>query len=380
MDRRMVARVSRVGICAMMLAAACSSGGSNLFDNMAAQQAAESAVFPAAEWSIGDPVELGFDAAMLDQIASEADPLTSCILVTRHGEIVDEWYYNDTTAEQPVVAFSVTQTFTSTLVGIAQDEGLLDIDDPVGQYIPELADAAEGVTVRDILSHVTGRESTNSIGNWELYEQLLAATDPAGFAIGLAQEHEPGTVWSQNLPAIELLGPILSSATGMDPAEYAEQKLFGPIGATHTEYSHAPNGETWMHNFLQTTCRDMARLGYLFLRNGNWNGTQVVSEEWVAEATSPSQDLNRGWGFMWWLNEPGSLVSIENVTAPDYDEPSNLQLNPAAPQDMYWALGLGGRFIQVHPETDTVVVRLGDGDEAANMQQVTRLVTEALIE
>jgi CubicO group peptidase (beta-lactamase class C family) len=109
-----------------------------------------------------------------------------------------------------------------------------------------------------------------------------------------------------------------------------------------------------------------------------------VSEEFIEEATNPSQDLNRGWGYMWWLNHPGSLVSIENVLTPDYNEPDDLQVAPNAPPDMYWALGLGGRFIQVHPATDTVVVRLGgsqrEGAEADNMQLVTRVVTDAMQE
>jgi CubicO group peptidase (beta-lactamase class C family) len=139
-------------------------------------------------------------------------------------------------------------------------------------------------------------------------------------------------------------------------------------------------GVTWMHSFLETTCQDAARFGYLFLRQGNWNGKQVVSEDWVNQATHPSQDFNAGWGFFWWLNRPGSLVSIDNVLTPDYDEPSDLKLVPDAPDDMYWALGFGGRFIQVDPATDTVVVRLGSGDEATNMQEVVSMVTEAMTE
>ncbi|MGH9210506.1 MAG: serine hydrolase domain-containing protein [Acidimicrobiales bacterium] len=380
MDRRLVARVSRVGICAVLFASACSSD-TDIFDDLAAQQAAESATFPGADWAVGDPAELGFDPALLEEIAAEADPETSCLLVTRHGEIVGEWYWNGFTEDQQDVVMSVTQTYTSTLIGIAQDEGLLDVDDPVAEYVPEWAGTpSEDVTIRDILGHVTGRESTNSIGNTELYDGLLNAPDPGEFAVGLAQEHDPGTVWSQNLPALEVLEPILKSVTGMEPAAYAQEKLFAPIGATHTQMGETGGGETWMHTFLQTTCRDAARFGYLFLRNGDWNGSEVVSQEWVEEATHPSQELNPGFGYMWWLNEPGSLVSIENILTPDYDEPSNLQLNPEAPLDMYWAVGFGGRLIQIHPETDTVVVRLGGGDEASNMQQVTRLVTEALIE
>jgi CubicO group peptidase (beta-lactamase class C family) len=349
--------------------------------DLAAAERAESATFPGATWAQGDPTELGFDSGRLEEIAGAADPETACILVMRHGEVVGEWYYGDWTAETPNNVMSVTQAYTSTLVGIAQDEGYLDVDDAVSKYIPEwVGTESEDVTIRQILEHTTGRESTNSIGNAELHERLITAPDPGRMAIGLQQDHPPGTVWSQNLPAIELLNPILTAATGQDPAEFAQEKLFAPIGATHTTMGKTGADVTTMHSFLSTTCEDAARFGYLFLRNGNWNGTQVVSEEWVEQATNPSQDFNGGWGFFWWLNQPGSLVSIDNVLTPDYDEPSDLKLVPEAPDDMYWALGFGGQFIQVDPATDTVVVRLGSGDEATNMQAVVSMVTEAIAE
>jgi CubicO group peptidase (beta-lactamase class C family) len=382
MDGRWYARASRAGMGAVLLASACSSGSSDLIQDLAAEQTAANAVYPSNNWAQGNAAELGFDATALEEIAAQADPATNCLLVTRHGEIVGEWYWNGWDEQSTENVMSVTQVFSSTLVGIAQDEGLLDIDDRVSEYLPEWQGTpSEDVTIRDLLSHVSGRESTNSIGNTELHQRLIQAPDPGRFAVGLAQEHRPGTVWSQNLPAIELLNPILQAATGQDPADYAREKLFEPIGATNTRMTQNAHGVTWMHMGLDTSCRDAARFGYMFLRQGNWNGRQIVSEEWVEDATSPSQDLNAGWGYMWWLNHPGSLVSIDNVLTPDYDEPTDLQLMPEAPEDMYWALGFGGRYIQVHPATDTVVVRLGgsqhEGAEAANMQLVTRVVTDA---
>lgn len=386
MDRRWVARASKVGVCALFLTSACSNGDSNILGDLAsAQERAENAVFPTAEWVQGDATELGFDAAKLEQIASEANPGTACLLVIRHGKIAGEWYYNDWTPEKTDSVMSVTQAYSSTLIGLAQTKGLLDIDDKVSKYIPEwVGSDSEDVTIREILNHTTGRESTNSIGNTELHHELLAAPNPGEFAETLPQEHDPGSVWSQNLPAIELLNPILTAATGQDPADFAQENLFGPIGATNTRLTKNQSGVTWMHAFMETTCRDAARFGYLYLHQGNWNGTEVLSKDWVKEATHPSQEFNAGWGFMWWLNQPGSLVSIGNVLTPDYDEPSNLKLVPDAPDDMYWALGFGGRFIQVHPASDTVVVRLGGsestGQEADNMQLVTRVVTEALVE
>jgi CubicO group peptidase (beta-lactamase class C family) len=379
MDRAWKKRASAAGLSAILLASACSGGVSDKMGDLAAAKRTEDATFPGATWTKGDPAELGFDAAKLEQVASEADPETACIIVLRHGEVAGEWYYGDWTADKPDVVWSVTQAYVSTLVGIAQDEGYLDIDDKASKYIPEwVGTPSEDVTIRQILEHTSGRESTNSVGNAELHERLITSPDPGRMAIGLRQDHPPGTVWSQNLPAIELLNPILTAATGQDPADFAKEKLFDPIGATHTKLNKTTQGVTWMNGFAESTCQDSARFGYLMLRQGNWDGQQIVSKEWVEEATHPSQDFNAGWGFFWWLNRPGSLISIDNVLTPDYDEPSDLQLVPEAPEDMYWALGLGGRFIQVDPASDTVVVRLGGGDEATNMQETVHLITETM--
>jgi CubicO group peptidase (beta-lactamase class C family) len=370
------ARASIVLFGVLLLATSCSDGGTaSLFDqtNIANKE------YPGVTWTKGDPVALGFDSAKLNQIAVQSSPETECLLVTRHGKVAGEWYFGGHKADQASVVMSVTQSFVGTLVGLAQDEGLLNINDKVSTYIPSWKGTpSENVTIRDILSHDSGRESTNSIGNKALHTRLITSPNPAVMAEGLTQQHPPGEVWSQNLPAIELLNPILTAATGQDPADFAQAKLFRPIGALHTKLSKNNQGYTWMHSFLETTCDDAARLGYLYLRQGNWNGKQVLSKKWVDAATHPSQKLNKGWGYMWWLNRPGSLVSINNVLTPDYQEPSNEKLVPNAPDDMYWAVGFGGRYIQVDPASDTVVVRLGGGDEAANMQQVTRVVTEAM--
>ncbi|HEY8548187.1 MAG TPA: hypothetical protein VIL36_24180, partial [Acidimicrobiales bacterium] len=90
---------------------------------MAAQSEAATAVYPGADWSQADPTELGFDAAKLEEIAAESVPETECLLVARHGEIVGEWYFNGHTPDQASGVMSVTQAYSATLVGIAEQEG-----------------------------------------------------------------------------------------------------------------------------------------------------------------------------------------------------------------------------------------------------------------
>src|SRR6266511_6368756 len=111
MDRRWMSRASAVGMCTVFITAACSStGDSDVWgEAVVSDKAAESGVFPGANWTEGDPSELGFDATKLNDIASEASPETDCLLVTRHGEIVGEWYMNGWTPESTEGVMSVTQ-------------------------------------------------------------------------------------------------------------------------------------------------------------------------------------------------------------------------------------------------------------------------------
>jgi CubicO group peptidase (beta-lactamase class C family) len=134
-----------------------------------------------------------------------------------------------------------------------------------------------------------------------------------------------------------------------------------------------------MAAFLQTTCQDAARFGHLLLHNGNWDGTQIVPEAWVTEATQPSQELNRGYGYLWWLNTRRHLDAAV-AEAIDAD-PDAAQAVPGAPEDMYWAIGAFGQVVQIDPGSDTVVVRFGAGAniyDYATLVLTARVVTDAL--
>jgi hypothetical protein len=105
----------------------------------------------------------------------------------------------------------------------------------------------------------------------------------------------------------------------------------------------------------------MARFGHLFLHKGQWQGTTVVPAAWVTEATgAPSTPLNAAYGYLWWLNRRGRLANpLQPTTGETGGGAADGQLVPGAPDDVFWALGLGDQIIAVFPDTDTVAVRLG---------------------
>jgi CubicO group peptidase (beta-lactamase class C family) len=109
----------------------------------------------------------------------------------------------------------------------------------------------------------------------------------------------------------------------------------------------------------------MARFGYLMLQDGQWDGTQVVPQAWVEEATGhSSQPLNAAYGYLWWLNRKGKIPSIVSPTsAEDEAGKPDGQMVPGAPDNVFWALGLGNQMIAIFPDTGVVAVRLGPTSE-----------------
>jgi CubicO group peptidase (beta-lactamase class C family) len=341
-------------------------------------------IFPGEEWSYTDPEDMGFDPDKLEELAAEAEEADStCVVVTRDGQIVAEWYWGDTDATTMQEAWSVTKSYTSTLVGIAAAETDLDLDDGAAEYIDEWSGSdSDDITIRNILSNDSGRTWLGSLGFDDSYVALTVASDRTAYALDLGQDTPPGTNWEYNDGAIQALEPILEEATGQPPANYAREKIFEPIGAEHSEMTLDDAGNTALYFGLQTTCQDMARFGYLFLQDGVWDGEQVLPEDWVEEATAPSQDLNLGYGYLWWLSTSPHPADDTATDDGDESDPNNGQDASDTPEGMYWAQGLGGQTIQIHPETNTVVTRIGSQTFGGSYGSgdTTRFVTEALLD
>jgi CubicO group peptidase (beta-lactamase class C family) len=225
-----------------------------------------------------------------------------------------------------------------------------------------------------------------SLGFDDSYIALTAADDRTAYALDLGQDTPPGTTWEYNDGAIQALEPVLEQATGQAPADYAQEKLFEPIGAENSEMSLDGAGNTAMYFGLQTTCQDMARYGYLFLQDGVWDGNRILPEGWVEEAIAPSQDLNSGYGYLWWLSDspdPAEEAGTDGAGDADTDTDTGDGPNAADPPvEMYWAQGLGGQVVQVHPESGTVVTRLGSRtfEGGYGSGETARFVTEALVD
>jgi CubicO group peptidase (beta-lactamase class C family) len=307
--------------------------------------------FPDPEWPTATPAEVGLDEAALDEAAAYADSIgSSCLVVVRDGQLVYERYFGDTTADSVQKSWSIAKSFTSALVGIAIDRGEIEsVDQPAADFIPSWRGTdKEAITIAHLLSMDSGLKYDLVTDNtWVMF-----TNDHTAEAIGYDAPDPPGVVWHYNSHGVQVLDAVLEAATGMDPEDYARAHLWSRIGMderTHWDRDGAGNATLYMSVFA--TCRDLARFGYLYLNEGNWNGEQIVSREWVAASLSPSQALNPIYGYLWWLNggEPakGSTDEMFDGTMFNF-----------APDDLFSAQGLGQSFIDVVPGTSTMYIHV----------------------
>jgi CubicO group peptidase (beta-lactamase class C family) len=340
---------------------------------------------PGAAWQKVSPASVGLSAAKLGQIAAQGRKgKSNCLVVVRDGKLAGEWYFNGTGPNTTQDVYSATKSVAGTLVGIAQDDGDLRIGDSASKWIPQWKSTPSGtVTVRNLLSMDSGRQ-------WSVftdYVQLLASADRTRFAVGLRQSAEPGTVWAYNNAAEQTLDRVLQTATGKDVIGFAQRRLFAPLGMTHTTMATDKAGNAQMFEGIHSTCRDMARFGVLMLNQGRWGGKQIVSADWVRQATGRSStSLNAAYGYLWWLNREGVIADVLVATTlrSAQKAPKTGRLVPGAPSEMYWALGLGNQLIQIDPASRTVVVRLGSADPLTlpptfGPVEASRVVTEAVV-
>lgn len=306
--------------------------------------AASPMAFPGASWETATPAAAGVDEAPLDLLAESIGDNTQCLTVVRDGQVVyDRAWTGDTETDSE--AFSATKSITSTLVGIAVADGLVELDQPVSDFVPEwVGTDSEDVTVRNLLSNDSGRYYDFQT---DYSAMALQADDKTAFAIGLDQQHPVGEHWEYNNSAIQVLEQVLEEATGQDVADFAEERLFEPLGMS-SEIRHDRAGNTLVFMGAQASCHDLARFGHLFLNEGEWDGEQIVPAKWVAEATSPSQEVNPEYGFLWWLYPEGA-VAVED--------------GQPEPPPAYAALGLGGQIVLVVPEDGLVITRMGPASQ-----------------
>jgi CubicO group peptidase (beta-lactamase class C family) len=292
------------------------------------------------------------DPTALDDAIAVAESLESyCFLVIRHGVLVSETYFGTKLPTDTHQSWSIAKSYSSALVGIAIERGEIEsLDQSVADFVPEWqADERKNITIRHLVSMQSGL-------SWSVFQDYVSmaffSADKSQFATDLTASEPPETSWVYHNGGVQMLEPVFRAATGKTLEEYAAEHLWSKLGMTATWAKDQAGHPTAYANVL-ATCRDHARLGYLYLHGGKWaNNQEVVPEAWVTATTTPSQPHNRAYGYLWWLN-------AETPAMDAMMQPWPARMSPVAPPDMFAARGFGNQFIDVIPSLDMVVVRFG---------------------
>ncbi len=290
-------------------------------------------------WETKTSASINWDETKLQEAFNYAGTKSSYgLIVLHHGKIVKEQYWNGWTKDTKYYIASAGKSVAAFLAGIAQQEGIININNKTSQYLgtgwTSLPIAKENmITVKNQLSMTTGLDD--------------GVVDPdCTTPACLGYKADAGTRWAYHNAPYHLLQTVLANASGKTFNQYSKEKLFDKIGM--------PNA-FWLNYIMYCTTREASRFGSLILNKGKWSGNALLNDPAYFDAmTNTSQNYNLSYGYLWWLNGKASImVPQSQIVFPT-------SLVPNAPADMYMALGKDDKKIYVVPGLDVVVVRLGD--------------------
>ena len=290
-------------------------------------------------WSvdIGSQYDMKSEFDQMFLVMKKIDYPANSVILVKNGTIVYEEYYNNFSYNTKFNTYSVTKSFTSALVGIALDQGLIgSIDDLIWSYFPNQTFENDSPNKQKVaIKHLLMMTSGFDYGG----DPTLAPTvegSRAEYVLNRPVEYEPGTVWVYDSQAPSVLLKIIESQSNMTIDEFATEYLFDPLQIKNALWTKDESDLAFGGFGLYLAPRDMAKLGQLYLQGGVWNGERIVSESWVNESTTDSMDSDvkfvystvptEGYGYLWWIYE-----------------------------DYYVASGLHGQRVIVNPEQDYVL-------------------------
>lgn len=312
--------------------------------------------WPTEAWQTADPASVGMDPEKfndLEQMVGSQYRNINGLVIVRKGYIVFERYYNGFGPDDAHHVASVTKSITSALIGIATDAGYIqNVDQKILGFFPEYVPGADDlqkrtITIRHLLTMTApfAWKTTDRVG-FEPLDRLRRQRDWVTYILNLlGRNGQPGR-FQYCTAGTHLLSAIITRTTGMCAREFANQRLFRPLGMREipdhkmksfqledvfgknvSGWIDDPDGNTVGGWGLTITPRDMARFGLLYVNRGFGNDKRVISEKWIDESTALNSN---GYGYLWWLREEGSTL-------------------------IYSALGSGGNVIGCIPGKDLVV-------------------------
>ena len=334
-------------IAVLIIVISCSTA-----DNVAEQPSnttAEAMYFPpndaSGTWDTKSFASLGWKQNAVQPLLDYLTLKNSkSFIILVNGRIVMENYFNGHDAAAAWYWASAGKTLTSTVTGIAEQEGIININNKVSTYLGTSWTSAplakeNLITCRNLLTMTSG-----------LNDALGDDVSPAN----LQYVADAGTRWAYHNVYVKLQD-VIAQASGQTWPNYFNVKLRDKIGMSGT---WIPNGGLSVY---YSNTRSMARFGLLILNKGKWNGTTILNENYFNSATTTSQNINLGYGYLWWLNGKA------NYHLPQSQLTLQGSIIPSGPNDMFMALGKNDQKIYVIPSKNMVIIRMGDAADTVNL-------------
>jgi CubicO group peptidase (beta-lactamase class C family) len=289
-------------------------------------------------WETVSVSELGWNENELEPLLDFLETKnTKGFIILHNGKIVVENYFNGHTSTTPWYWASAGKTLTATLSGIAQDEGYININSKVSEYLgtgwtSATLEKENLITCKNLLNMTSGLD--DNLGDDVSPENLQFIADA-------------GTRWAYHNVYVKMQD-VVEQASNQTWNNYFNSKLRDRIGMTGSWIPLNDLSVYW------STTRSMARFGLLVYAKGTWENTQIVSETYLDEATNTSQNINKAYGYLWWLNGKSSFH------LPTVQLEFQGEIIPNAPEDMFAALGKNDQKLYIVPSKQLVIVRMGE--------------------
>jgi CubicO group peptidase (beta-lactamase class C family) len=333
--------------------------------------------FPTPDWQTAPDAAKRMQSPecreFIDFATRPSESLTDGLVVIKDGLIQFETYGKEFTAEKPHILWSVSKTITGALLGIAVRDGRVSLDDALSRYWPAPATQQDPnygrITVKNLFYMDTGfiwNEFEKDLPESPVIQMLygMGTADMSTFVTRHPiAPRGPGTQWRYSTGSSTLMSGVLKQAYGDEYERLPWRELFEPIGMSSAAFERDKAGGFVGGGLSYATPRDLAKLGYLYLNRGRWNGRTILPEEWIERTLTPSPgfltgdfgnpiDLIGTYGGSIWLNR-------------SWKEGAPLPF-PNTPDDMYLAYGLQGQLMIVLPSQHMVIARTGNDDTYAH--------------
>ncbi|MCI0623058.1 MAG: beta-lactamase family protein [Acidobacteria bacterium] len=317
----------------------------------------QTSVWPTTVWEVSTPEEQGMDSRAIARLNDDVGTYKQdSLLIVRNGKVVADAYFAPYVAGIRHDVRSVTKSFVSTIIGVLVQQGKLEsVDRPMLGFFPDriianIDERKKAITVQHLLDMASGIAWVEQVHTPdESLSLMYASPDPIGFVLDQPMADSPGEKFSYKGGDPYLLSALVSKLTGQNALEFARKELLAPVGITDIRWVPIDKqGVVAGEAGMRVTPHDMAKLGYLYLRGGVWEGRRIIPSAWVERARKGNVATNFGkYANLWWSD-------------PD--------------KDVFMALGRHGQSVVVFPRLDVVTVITGVVPDGEKRYPVSALI------